>query len=299
MELHQLRYFCAVARAKSFTRAATEEGLAQPTLSHQVHKLETELGFPLLERLGRSVRLTHFGEDFLPRAQQILRGVEEAQLALNALEQGVRGRLSVGVIPTIMPYFLAPRLVGFTTAFPDVEVRLVEDNTARLVEGIQSGELDVVVASPPISNPDVVCSELFREQVLLAVGRNHRLASVDVVDLSQIGNERLLLLKEGHCFRQQALATCTRARAQFESTFESDQFSSLFPLVASGFGVSLIPEMAARFASDCQLIPTAKSGHRKIGYLRNRRCFYTNQSRAFTGWLREQTKSMKSRPVQR
>jgi len=293
MELHQLRYFCAVARAKSFTKAATEEGLAQPTLSHQIHKLETELGLPLLERLGRSVRLTHFGEDFLPRAQQILRNVEEAQLALAALGQGVRGKLSIGVIPTIMPYFLAPRIVGFAAAFPEVEVRLVEDNTARLVEGLQAGELDVVLASPPISNPDVVCSELFREQILLAVSREHRLAGTETVDLSQISKERLLLLKEGHCFREQALATCTRARAQFESTFESDQFSSLFPLVASGFGVSLIPEMAAPFAADCELIPTAKSSHRRIGYLRNRRAYYSNQSKAFTEWLRDQTRSRK------
>ena len=299
MELHQLRYFCAVARAKSFTRAATEEGLAQPTLSHQIHKLETELGVPLLERLGRSVRLTHFGEDFLPRAQQILRGVEEAQMSLAALGEGVRGKLAIGVIPTIMPYFLAPRIAGFAAQFPQVEVRLVEDVTARLVEGLQAGELDVVLASPPISNPDVVCSELFREQILLAVAANHRLASVETVELSEVRSERLLLLKEGHCFREQALATCTRAKAQFESTFESDQFSSLFPLVASGFGVSLVPAMAAPFATDCRLISTGKSGHRRIGYLRNRRCFYSNQSKAFTEWLRDQAKGMARIPARK
>ena len=299
MELHQLRYFCAVARAKSFTRAATEEGLAQPTLSHQIHKLETELGVPLLERLGRSVRLTHFGEDFLPRAQQILRGVEEAQMSLAALGEGVRGKLAIGVIPTIMPYFLAPRIAGFAAQFPQVEVRLVEDVTARLVEGLQAGELDVVLASPPISNPDVVCSELFREQILLAVAANHRLARVETVELSEVRSERLLLLKEGHCFREQALATCTRAKAQFESTFESDQFSSLFPLVASGFGVSLVPAMAAPFATDCRLISTGKSGHRRIGYLRNRRCFYSNQSKAFTEWLRDQAKGMARIPARK
>jgi LysR family hydrogen peroxide-inducible transcriptional activator len=294
MELHQLRYFCAVARAGSFTRAATDESLAQATLSHQIHKLETELGVPLLERLGRSVRLTQFGEDFLPRAQQILRGVEEARVSLTSLEAGVRGKLSIGVIPTIMPYFLAPRIVDFQARFPQVDVRLVENVTARLVDGLQAGELDVVLASPPISNPDVVCSELFREQILLAVGEHHHLARAETVDLSQIRNERLLLLKEGHCFREQALATCTRARAQFESTFESDQLSSLFPLVASGYGVSLVPEMAVPFARDCRLIPTGKTGHRRVGYLRNRRCFYSKQTRAFTGWLREQSRGLKS-----
>jgi LysR family hydrogen peroxide-inducible transcriptional activator len=151
-----------VARARSFTRAAIDEGLAQATLSHQIHKLETELGVPPLERLGRSVRLTHFGEDFLPRAQQILRGVEEARMSLTSLEAGVRGKLSIGVIPTIMPYFLAPGIVEFLARFPQVDVRLVEDVTVRLVDGLQAGELDVALASPPISSPDVVCSELFR-----------------------------------------------------------------------------------------------------------------------------------------
>jgi LysR family hydrogen peroxide-inducible transcriptional activator len=184
--------------------------------------------------------------------------------------------------------------VEFLARFPQVDVRLVEDVTVRLVDGLQAGELDVALASPPISNPDVVCSELFREPILLAVGENHRMASAETVDLSHILNERLLLLKEGHCFREQALATCTRARAQFESIFESDQFSSLFPLVASGYGVSLVPEMAAPFAKDCRLIPTGKTGHRRIGYLRNRRSFYSKQTRAFTEWLREQSRGLTS-----
>ncbi len=287
MELHQLRYFCAVARAGSFTRAAEQEKLAQPTLSHQIHKLETELGVPLFERLGRTVRLTKFGDELLPRARQILRGVEDVQMSLGALEEGVRGVLKVGVIPTIMPYFLAPRVSAFNARFPDVELRLTEDITSRLVEGLQAGEMDVAVASLPVSNPEIVSSELFREPILLAVPPGHRLANVDAVDMSDVRQERLVLLKEGHCFRDQVLAACTRASAQFESVFESDQFSSIYPLVASGFGISLVPEMARASALGCALVPLRRGGFRRVGFLRNRRSFHGKTVKAFTSWLRE------------
>ncbi len=288
LELNQLRYFCAVARAGSFTRAAEHEKLAQPTLSHQIHKLELEFGVPLFERLGRSVRLTKFGEELFPRAQSILSGVEDAQTALRALEDGVRGPIRIGAIPTIMPYFLAPRIADFSARFPDVELRLSEEVTARLIERLQTGELDVAVASLPISNPDIVCCELFREPIRLAVSPGHRFSQAPSVEISDLHNERLLLLKEGHCFRDQVLASCTRASAHFLSIFESDQFSSIFPLVACGFGLSLIPEMVAPFATGCNLVPLGKSGVRRIGFLRNRRRFQGKATRAFTTWLREQ-----------
>jgi LysR family transcriptional regulator, hydrogen peroxide-inducible genes activator len=294
MELHQLRYFCAVARAGGFTRAAHRENVAQPTLSHQIHKLEKELGVPLFERLGRTVRLTKFGEDLLPRATQILRGIEDAQMSLGSLDEGIRGPIKVGVIPTIMPYFLAPRVSDFSARYPEVELRLTEDMTFKLVEGLQAGELDIVVASLPVTNPDIVCSELFREPIFLAVSQNHRLGQGETADIAEVRHERLVLLKEGHCFRDQVLAACTRSNAQLESIFESDQFSSIFPLVASGFGLSLVPAMAAASASGCRLMPLKRSVVRRIGFLRNRRDVHSKATRAFTGWLREQAKNVDS-----
>ena len=290
MELHQLKYFCAVALAGSFTRAAEQEGTAQPTLSHQIQKLEAELGVPLFERLGRSVRLTQFGEDFLPRATLILKGVEESRLSIAAMGDGVRGRLTIGAIPTIMPYLIAPRIVEFSRLYPDLEVRLVEDMTSRLVQSLQLGALDVAVASLPVKYPDIVCSELFREPIRLAVSPSHRLAAQQSVEWTEIQNERLLLLKEGHCFREQVLSACTRSHAEMGTIFESDQFSTLFPLVASGFGLSLVPEMASAFAAGCILVPLGKSGVRRIGYLRNRRGFYSKAAKAFIAWLKEQSK---------
>jgi len=123
MELHQLRYFCAVARTGSFTRAAIEEGVAQPSLSQQIVKLEQTLGAKLFDRLGRSIQLTEYGRTLLPQALAILRQVNEARSTLESLRRGVGGNLSVGCIPTLTPYFLAPRLSDFAHRFPDVELQ--------------------------------------------------------------------------------------------------------------------------------------------------------------------------------
>jgi LysR family transcriptional regulator, hydrogen peroxide-inducible genes activator len=296
MELHQLRYFCAIARSGSFTRAAEEERIAQPSLSQQIQKLEIEVGAPLLLRLGRSVQLTEFGEAFLPKAKTVLRELEEARRAIDNLQDDVRGKLIVGAIPTVMPYFLASRVVGFATQFPNVELLLKEDITPRLIERLQAGELDVVVASLSIYNPDLLWSELFRDPMCLAVAPTHPLASATVAEWPALRTERLLILKEGHCFRDQVLTAGTRRGAYAQAIFESDQFSSIFPLVASGFGVSIIPEMAAPLATGCRVVPLGPASVRRVGYFRNRRCFSSKAAKAFVSWLRSVAQEQAKNP---
>src|SRR5438477_12415222 len=149
MEMNQLRYFCAVVRAGSLTRAAEQERIAQPSLSQQIRKLETQLGVPLFERLGRTTRLTPFGEALLVEATAILQHVSGAESAIASLQDGVRGRLRVGAIPTILPFLLAPRLREFRDLHPDIEIILSEDMTRRLIERIQSGDLDIALAALP------------------------------------------------------------------------------------------------------------------------------------------------------
>jgi LysR family hydrogen peroxide-inducible transcriptional activator len=287
MELNQLRYFCAVARTGSFTKAAEQEGVAQPSLSQQIRKLEDEVGSPLFERLGRNNRLTPYGETLLPEAEAILRQVAEAEFRLSALKQGVQGRLRVGVIPTILPYWLAPRIGGFLKLFPDVDLHLTEATTARLIEALQTGELDTAVVSLPIQSPDIVCSELFRESLCLVVGDGHPLAGGPAVRLKELTSERMLLLREGHCLRDDVLTACTRARAEFVSVFETDQIASIFPLVASGFGVSLIPAMAAGHAEGCRTVPLERASFRRIGYLRAGHHFVSQPMKEFFAWLRK------------
>jgi LysR family hydrogen peroxide-inducible transcriptional activator len=286
MEIHQLRYFCAVARVGSFTRAADELGIAQPSLSQQIRALEKKVGVPLFERLGRGLRLTVGGEALREAALNILRQVAVAENSLAALSEGVRGRLRVGVLPTILPYWIAPRIAEFREQFPDVELQLIEDLTPRLIEQLQSGDLDVAVAILPVKNPDIVCSELFREPLLLAVAKEHPLAGKSAVGLNELGDERLLLLKEGHCLRDDVLTACKRAKSEFVCIFESNHLESLFQLVKSGFGLTLVPEMASAQAAGCALVSLKGENSRRIGYFRARRHVVTKPARELIAWLR-------------
>jgi LysR family hydrogen peroxide-inducible transcriptional activator len=294
MEFHQLRYFCAVARTGNFTKAALDEGVAQPSLSQQIGKLEEAVGAKLFDRLSRSVQLTDAGRTLLPQAQEILREVNEAQSSLESLRRGVGGHLSVGCIPTITPYFLAPRLSDFARQFPEVELRLMEETTANLVELLQAGKLDLAVVGLPVKSPEMLCSELFREPIHVAVGKGHRLACEPHVKLTELHGERMLLLKEGHCFRDDALRICTRAKMPFQPMFETDQFSSIFPMVAAGMGITLVPEMAVMGAGECRLLPLEREAFRRVGYIRVRRHSCGAAQNAFIKWLREQRVSVKA-----
>jgi LysR family hydrogen peroxide-inducible transcriptional activator len=285
MDIRQLRYFCAVVRARSFTRAAEQLGIAQPSLSQQIRALEKRIGNPLFERLGRSIRLTPHGEALLQPAADILQQVAEASSTMASLNKGVRGQLRVGVIPTVMPYLIAPRVREFLDGFPEVELSLTEETTPQLIRQLQSGDLDLAISGLPVRSPDIVCSELFREPLFLAIAAEHPLAKADLIDLRDLRNERLLLLKEGHCLRDDALMTCTRAKAKLRSVFETDQMASIFQLVRAGFGVTVAPAMASSHSAGCKLIPLHNS-FRRVGYLRARHHVVSNPMREFAAWLR-------------
>jgi LysR family hydrogen peroxide-inducible transcriptional activator len=299
MELRQLRYFCAVAQTGSFTKAAEQEGIAQPSLSQQIVRLENSLGARLFDRLGRGVRLTESGKTLLPRALEILRQVTGVRTSMESLQSGVAGRLTVGCIPTIMPYFLAPAISDFAAGYPDVELRLVEDITPNLVLRLQTGEIDLAIVSPPSHNPDVVCCELFREPILMAVSERHRLAHAVSVNFRDLDTEKLLLLREGHCFRDNALTLCTRARMDLQAVFETDQFSSILPLVAAGFGISLVPRMAALKGAGCVFLELDQKAFRRIGYMRIRRHAGGTAQKAFIGWIRQRSRTQNERASNR
>src|SRR5216684_8104300 len=286
MDIRQLRYFSAIVRTGSFTHAAEELGITQPSLSQQIRTLEKQIGNPLFERLGRSIRLTTYGEALRQPAAEILQQVAEAKSSLDHLQEGVRGKLRVGVIPTIMPYLIAPRVGAFSNRFPEVDLQFTEDTTPHLVEQLQSGDLDLAVSGLPVRNPDIVCSELTREPLFLAVAEQHPLARESAIDLHSLQNERLLLLKEGHCLRDDVLMTCTRAKAELRSVFETDQLASIFQLVRAGFGVTVIPAMASSHSAGCKLVPLQGNSPRRIGYLRAKRHFVSRPMREFTAWLR-------------
>jgi LysR family hydrogen peroxide-inducible transcriptional activator len=190
------------------------------------------------------------------------------------------------VIPTIMPYLIAPRVGAFSNRFPEVDLQFTEDTTPHLVEQLQSGDLDLAVSGLPVRNPDIVCSELMREPLFLAVAEKHPLAREKAIDLHDLQNERLLLLKEGHCLRDDVLRTCSRGRTELHRVFETDQLASIFQFVRSGFGLTVVPAMTASHSAGCKLIPLRGNSFRRIGYLRARRHVVSRPMREFTTWLR-------------
>ena len=286
-DLRQLECFCAVARMGSFTRASEELGMAQPSLSEQINKLEQALGGALFERFSRRIELTAPGAMLLPRARALLEEAAALPQYLDAAREGVRGPLRLGAIPTILPYFVAPALRGFVERYPDVELQLREATTEDLVQQVLDGALDLAVVSLPVAEPSLVMSELFREPLCLAVPGNHELASAGKVQLRRLTKERLLILKGGHCLREEALTVCERARAHFRAQFEADQFASIFELIRAGFGVSIVPEMARRSADGCKLLAIEPAASRSIGYVRLERRYISKPIEAFTDYLRE------------
>jgi len=286
-DLRQLEYFCAVARTGSFTKAAEELGIAQPSLSEQIARLEHSLGAPLFERLNRRIELTPLGEAILGKAQALLEDAAALPDYFERAREGVHGPLRVGAIPTILPYFLAPLLKGFTERFPDVELHLREGTTAELVGQVLDGMIDIVVLSLPVEGAGLVMKELFRDPLYLAVREDHPLATAEKVQLRRVSEERLLILKDGHCLRDESLAVCDRARARFAGQFEADQFLTIFELIRAGFGVSIVPEMARSLSQNCRLIELEPKASRRVGYVRLERRYLSKALQSFTEYLKE------------
>lgn len=266
MELTQLKYFLAVARAGSFVKAAEDLGITQPSLSQQIKKLEQELGAPLFDRLGRVLRLTRYGDELRPRAESILLAANQARQAVEAVHSPDRGRLAIGVIPTILPYAMVEPLSKFRRENPLVEMIVEELTTDKLVDMLRQGLIDVAILVLPIKQEEIVCSELFREPLLAALPCGHRLENSEAVSLAELTQEPMLLLREGHCLREDVLTACTRAKAEFPQSFETDQLSSILALTAAGFGVSLVPALACGMTRGCRFVATKPKAFRRVGY---------------------------------
>ena len=292
-DLRQLEYFCAVARTGNFTKAADELGIAQPTLSEQIAKLEQALGGALFERLKRRIELTPLGEAILGKAQILLEDAAALPEYLERAREGVRGPLRVGAIPTILPYFLAPLLKGFTERYPEVDLHVREGATAELVEQVLEGMIDVAVLSLPVEAAGLVMKELFRDALYLAVPETHALAGAEKVQLRRVSEERLLILKDGHCLRDETLAVCARGKARFAGQFEADQFLTIFELIRAGFGVGIVPEMARRLSTGCKLIEIEPKASRRVGYVRLELRYLSKAVEAFTGYLKESAEKRK------
>jgi LysR family transcriptional regulator, hydrogen peroxide-inducible genes activator len=286
MEVHQLRYFCAVSETGSFTRAAEREQVAQPSLSQQIMKLEEELGVRLFDRLGRSVRLTGFGQVFLPRARAILGELKAAKDEVAERQSAVAGPVSIGVIPTIAPYFLPLPLALFSRKYPEASINVSEDVTARLMDKLRAGQIDLAILAMPLRGHDLETFNLRTERLFAIMPRAHRLAKKRKIMLKELRDQPFLLLREDHCFRDTAIEVCKRARVVPKVVFESGQFSSILAMVEAGLGISIVPEMAIEQRPDCAYVSVADDrASRTIGVVTLKGRYLSRVQQAFLAHL--------------
>jgi LysR family transcriptional regulator, hydrogen peroxide-inducible genes activator len=241
--LRQLRYFDALADHGQFGRAAAACGVSQPALSMQIKELEEVLGAALVERGARQVRLTRFGEEAVLRAREILRSVDEMGDLARASRDRLAGRLRIGMIPTIAPYFLPTAIANIGRRHPELDIHLREALTSTLIQELLDGRLDAAVVALPVSEPSLAEVALFKEQFLLV--RPSEEEGAPMPTGKQLRSMRLLLLEEGHCFRDQALSFCKMQSSLPRAALDASSLSTLVQMVSAGMGVTLIPEMAA------------------------------------------------------
>ncbi|UTD29356.1 hydrogen peroxide-inducible genes activator [Bradyrhizobium sp. WD16] len=239
--LRQLRYFDALARLGHFGRAADACAVTQPALSMQIKELEEALGGVLIERSARQIVLTKFGEELAERVREILRSVDElGDFARASLDQLV-GRLRVGMIPTVAPYLL-PKVIGnLTRMHPELDIHVRETVTPKLLQELAEGRLDAAIVALPVSEPSLTEVALFTENFLLV--RPGEEEGRPAPSAEMLREMRLLLLEEGHCFREQALSFCSMQSPPREM-LDASSLSTLVQMVGAGMGVTLIPEMA-------------------------------------------------------
>ncbi len=240
-----LRAFVAIARKLHFGSAATELGISQPALSQALATLESGLAMRLVERTTRRVFLTSQGEELLPRAAAVVRAVDELAFAARGAEDPLRGKLRLGLIPTVAPYTLPAILAGVAAQLPDLSLLVVENQTARLLEQLRDGSLDLAVLALPADAPGIAEIPMYDEDFVLALPRGHRLAGRKRVDPAAMAELPLLLLDEGHCLRDQALEVCQLAgfRPDLGQT-RAASLATAVQCVEGGLGVTLIPATA-------------------------------------------------------
>lgn len=285
MELHQLRYFLAVARTKNFSRAAEQCRVAQPSLSQQIIKLEDELGEKLFERTKREVVMTSAGDLFRTHAERVLADVDRASDEVRELRGMVRGRVALGVIPTVAPYFLPQRLQAFTTKYPAVEVVVNEATTDHLTAALLAKELDVAIVSLPVERVGLVAETFFVEQLLVALPERHALAKRRQLAIHDLEPEPFILMKEGHCLAGQALRFCRLEGFAPRVSFRSAQIETVLAFVARGLGVSVVPAMACKRPTPGVCYRSLAGMTRAIGIIRREGRILSHASRAVVEFL--------------
>jgi LysR family transcriptional regulator, hydrogen peroxide-inducible genes activator len=248
LKLKDLRYLVAVADCRHFGRAAERCCVSQPTLSAQVKKLEEYLGVQLIERQPNNVSLTAAGEQIVSRARRILEASDEVVTLARSHRDPLAGRLRLALLPTIGPYLLPRVSQALRKGVPRLELQLYEYQTAQMLEKLQGGEIDVGILALPVDMEGLAARELYVEPFIVALPDQHKLARRESLRTDDLSDETLLLLEDGHCLRDQALEVCSRVAVREKQDFRATSLETLRQMVATGAGVTLLPEMASRGA---------------------------------------------------
>ncbi|HML44792.1 MAG TPA: LysR substrate-binding domain-containing protein, partial [Hyphomicrobium zavarzinii] len=242
--IKQLRYFDALARELHFGRAADACAVTQPALSMQIHELEQNLGLILVERTRSGVQLTGKGIEIAARCARILGDVRDLVAYAQHANRVLAGTLRLGVIPSVAPYMLPPLLPLLREAYPDLELHVRETQTQVLTDELLEGKLDVLLLALPLKHTDLTNRKLFEDKFLLAVPKDRKLSGRVRATKELIEHERLLLLEEGHCLRDQALTYCSLQQVDAVNTFGASSLATIVEMVSAGYGITLLPEMA-------------------------------------------------------
>ena len=244
MNLRDLKYLVALADLRHFGKAADACFVSQPTLSTQIRKLEDELGVALVERAPRKVMLTTAGQDVVLRARRIVAEVEQMKESARRSQDPESGSLRLGVFPTLGPYLLPHVVPQLRERFPRLELLLVEEKSDVLLQRLRDGRLDATLLALPLHDDQLQVEPLFEEPFVFAAPLQHPLAAATTMSMSQLSDQTLLLLEDGHCLRDQALDVCRLSGAQEKSGFRATSLETLRQMVAAGVGVTLLPALS-------------------------------------------------------
>jgi DNA-binding transcriptional LysR family regulator len=246
MEVHQLRYFLAIAQTGSFTAAAFACNVSQPSLSAQVAKLEAELGGLLFDRSHQGARLTARGALFHSRAAEALRQLEIGRLELEELAGLRRGSVDLGCLPTTGAYLLPPLLKAFRQSYPEIQVNLREGSSPMLAQALRESKVDLVLMDEAGVGPGLEVQVLFSEPLLVALPPGHPLSTQPRIKLSQLALEPFILMKSGHGFRKIVIDALQNSGITPQIVYESDEIGTVQALVEAGLGISLVPRMVCK-----------------------------------------------------
>ena len=288
MQLHQLEYFVAVARQRHFTRAAGALHVAQPSVSKQIRKLESELGTPLFHRMKGNVVLTPAGEVLLPWAERILGEVDGARAAVGELGGLQRGRLAIGATPSLCTILLPPVLAGFHATYPGIELVLQQAGSRDLVRQVEDGALDLALVILPVEHAVIEATPLLNEELVLATPPAHPLARKRTIAVGDLRDVPLVMFRDGYDLRSVTEAACRQAG--FEPTFalEGGEMDSVLRLAAAGVGAAVVPAMVVVPGGPLRAVRFAPPGlTRTIGVANRRDRPLSRAARAFAATLND------------